>query len=114
MIARREQLAMSQNKAAKLFGGSRTTWINWEKDAADPERYNYVLIETVLKWEPGSVKAIREGGEPIPLRDHSLPAPPPEGVDPAHWAVLTPEERNRLRPILDRAHKRLSDRQRGA
>ena len=90
MMARREQLAMSQNKAAKAFGGSRTTWINWEKDEVQPERFNYVRIETTLRWQPGSVKAILEGGEPTPIRDHS---PPDDlsvmleelGIDPGKW-----------------------------
>lgn len=117
MVSRREQLAMSQNKAAKLFGGSRTTWINWEKDVATPERYNYVRIETVLKWEPGSVDAISRGEDPMPVRDHGPPAVPPKPesvpIPLEDWMALTPGERNVLARIFTGVRRR-QDQQRRA
>jgi DNA-binding XRE family transcriptional regulator len=95
MKARREQLALSQNRAAKIANASRTTWINWETDKASPERFNYVRIETVLDWEPGSVEAIQQGRDPVARRKEHGPPPVPEGVliDPADWAIMTPDER---------------------
>lgn len=109
MTARREQLAMSQNKAAKTFGGSRTTWINWEKDQAAPERFNYVRIELTLKWAPGSVKAILDGRQPTAIEDVAPAVPPiPEDVriDPADWAAMTDEHREQVVRILRAARRR--------
>jgi DNA-binding XRE family transcriptional regulator len=112
MTARREQLALSQNRAAKLFKGSRTTWVSWESDASRPERYNYVRIEAVLRWAPGSVAAILDGGEPTPIdqeRDHSpppLPPPPGWGIDPAEWARYDPIDREMILAAIRIARKR--------
>lgn len=117
MVSRREQLAMSQNKAAKLFGGSRTTWINWEKGAAEPERYNYVRIETVLKWQPGSVDAIARGEDPMPIRDHAQAAVPPKPesvpIPLEDWMILTPAERTALTRLFTGVRRR-QEQQRGA
>lgn len=95
MRTRREQLALSQNRAAKLARASRTTWINWEKDVSAPERFNYVRIEDVLAWEAGSVQAIMEGRDPVARRREHSPPPIPDGVsvDPADWAAMTDDER---------------------
>lgn len=117
MIIRREQLAMSQNKAAKAFGGSRTTWINWEKGEAQPERFNYIRIETALRWQPGSVNAILEGGAPTPLEDVQPTVPPvPEGVfiDPDDWAAMTPKERADYVRIVTGVRRRRQQTSRGA
>lgn len=83
MIRRREELGLSQSAAARAtkIGYStqiaRTTWVKWEKGEAIPERFNFIRIETVLKWQPGSVASIQAGSEPTPIRDHS----PPDGVE---------------------------------
>jgi hypothetical protein len=108
MRTRREQLALSQNRAAKLAKASRTTWINWEKDASTPERFNFVRIEDVLDWEPGSVQAVLEGRDPVARRKEHSPPPIPEGVlvDPAIWAIMTPEERTILVRVTTSARRR--------
>lgn len=116
MKARREQLALSQNRAAKLAKASRTTWINWEADKAKPERFNYVRIETVLDWEAGSVQAITEGRDPVARRKEHSPPPIPEGImiDPADWAVMTPDERTAYVRIVTGVRRRRGQSARGA
>lgn len=116
MKARREQLALSQNRAAKLAKASRTTWINWEADRSQPERFNYVRIETVLDWESGSVQAIAEGGDPtVRRREHGPPPIPTDvTVDPALWAVMTPQERADYVRITTGARRRQDQQRRGA
>lgn len=112
---RREQLALSQNRAAKLAKASRTTWINWEKDNSTPERFNFVRIEDVLDWEPGSVQAIIDGRDPVARRKEHSPPPIPDGVsvDPADWAAMTDDERAMYVRIVTGVRRRRQQR-RGA
>jgi len=84
MIKRREELGLSQSGAARAtkigydVAIARSTWVNWEKDVKVPERFNYVRIEKVLRWKPGSVEGALDGRDPVPLpQDHS----PPDDVE---------------------------------
>lgn len=83
VAARRNLLGISQSRAAKLAGVSRTTWITWERDTATPEDYNHIHIERVLDWVPGSVKSIFAGGQPTLASEPEL--------DPARAAMLREE-----------------------
>lgn len=103
MVARREQLAISQSRAAKLANVSRTTWVNWEQGNSAPERFNYTKIERPLKWEPGSVQAVLDGHEPQPVRDeHSPPALP---IDPAVLSRYNPADRAAVIAVLRAAER---------
>jgi hypothetical protein len=54
-------------------------------------------IDRSLSWEIGTAKAIYEGRERPARKEHSPPTVPPipagVQVDPADWAVMTPQER---------------------
>lgn len=93
---RREELRLSQSAAARAAGVARTTWVNWEKGAAQPERFNYAAIDDVLEWErKQGVDAILSGRDPAARRKEHSPPPIPDGVliDPADWAIMTAQER---------------------
>jgi hypothetical protein len=64
---RRAELGLALNdKNAKAGGLSNRTWQRVEKGLEIRET-NYVKIDGLLKWAPGSSRAILEGGEPIPV-----------------------------------------------
>lgn len=70
MAERRDELGISQAAAARTAKVSRTTWVNWEADAAIPEGYNRKKIDRVLRWEPGSAaEAISSRRPAVPLPD---------------------------------------------
>lgn len=60
----RMQLGLSQHKAARRAGVSRTTWRAWENDERAPEAFNHARIEQFCGWQPGSVEAVLEGRRP--------------------------------------------------
>lgn len=66
---RREELGMTQSAAARIANVARSTWIAWEKSDNIPADSNWGIIERVCRWEPGSVRAVRNGGEPVPLAE---------------------------------------------
>jgi transcriptional regulator with XRE-family HTH domain len=113
---RREELGTSQSAAARAAKIARSTWVNWEKDNKTPERFNYVRIETILDWEPGSVQAVLEGRDPVARRKDHGPPPIPEGVliDPADWAAMTPDERTAFVRIVTGVRRRRQQSSRGA
>jgi len=116
MSSRREELGTSQSAAARAAKIARSTWVNWEKDNKIPERFNYVRIETVLDWEPGSVQAVIDGQAPaVRRKEHGVP-PIPEGVliDPADWAVMTSDERTTYVRIVTGVRRRRQQASRGA
>lgn len=73
--ARRKALKLSQQAIDRGAGPSTTTLsqIEHERLPVWPADVTARRLETSLKWRPGSVDAIRRGGEPTPL-----PAPEPE------------------------------------
>lgn len=84
---RRRDLGLALNdKNAKAAGTSKGTWQRVEKGL--PIRVtNYVKIDGLLQWAPGSCVAIIEGGEPItadPMKsnpDVVVSEIPPEMID---------------------------------
>lgn len=74
---RRQQLSLALNdKNAQAAGTSKGTWQRIEK--GEPIRpTNYVKIDRLLQWAPGSCIAVLEGREPILSR----PAEDVAGVD---------------------------------
>jgi transcriptional regulator with XRE-family HTH domain len=109
MRDRREELRLSQSAAARAAGVARTTWVNWEKDKATPERFNYAAIDDTLEWErKKGVDAVRAGGEPVARRKEHGPPPIPDGVliDPADWAIMTPDERTAYVRIVTGVRRR--------
>lgn len=102
---RREELALSQSEAARQAGVRRGAWVSWEKQGVTPERHRYVLIERVLKWEPGSVEAILEGGKPQPARvEHSPPGRLP--IDEEALKRYHPADREAIRAVVRAAEAR--------
>lgn len=84
---RRRDLGLALNdKNAQAAGTSKGTWQRVEKGL--PIRpTNYVKIDGLLQWAPGSCVAILDGGEPIPSRpmdsnpDVVVSDIPPELID---------------------------------
>jgi transcriptional regulator with XRE-family HTH domain len=66
---RREALGLSVAGAARAAGIARGTWISLEAGTRETHPHQYAAIETALAWAPGSIKAIRSGGEPTPIRE---------------------------------------------
>ena len=66
---RRAELGLALNdKNAKAGGLSNRTWQRVEKGLPIRET-NYVKIDGLLQWAPGSCLKILDGGEPIPVGD---------------------------------------------
>ena len=107
--SRREEIALGQSEAARAAGVGRTTWLGWEKRGVIPERHRYVLIERTLKWEPGSVEAILEGGKPQPARvEHSPPDRLP--IDEAILKRYHPADRELILAVFRAAEARATRR----
>lgn len=73
---RRQDLRLSKEEAARRGGMSVKTWTNVE-DGRPVRDTTYVGIEDSLEWERGSVAAILDGGDPVPLEPET-PAEPIE------------------------------------
>jgi hypothetical protein len=66
---RRADLGLALNdKNAKDGGLSNRTWQRVEKGLEIRET-NYVKIDGLLQWAPGSCLQVLEGGEPVPVED---------------------------------------------
>lgn len=66
---RRADLGIAMNDAnAKAAGVSKGTWQRVEKGQAIRET-NYVKIDGLLRWAPGSSLRVLEGGDPVPVGD---------------------------------------------
>ncbi|WP_051844061.1 hypothetical protein [Streptomyces sp. NRRL S-813] len=66
---RRADLGIAMNDAnAKAAGVSKGTWQRVEKGQPIRET-NYVKIDGLLQWAPGSSLRVLEGGEPVPVAD---------------------------------------------
>lgn len=65
---RRHALGLALNdKNAKAAGTSKGTWQRVERgEAIRPT--NYVKIDALLRWAPGSCAAVLEGRDPVPIR----------------------------------------------
>lgn len=117
MRERREELRLSQSAAARAANVARSTWVNWETGKSVPERFNYAAIEDVLDWErKRGVEEVLAGRDPIARRKEHAPPPIPEGVliDPADWAVMTPDERTAYVRLVTGVRRRRQQASRGA
>ncbi|MFG3127454.1 hypothetical protein ACGFZU_07100 [Streptomyces tendae] len=66
---RRAELGLALNDAnAKAGGLSNKPWQRVEKGLKIRET-NYVKIDGLMKWAPGSCLKVLEGGDPIPIDD---------------------------------------------
>lgn len=66
---RRADLGIAMNDAnAKAAGVSKGTWQRVERGQPIRET-NYVKIDGLLRWAPGSCLMVLEGGEPVPVED---------------------------------------------
>jgi hypothetical protein len=71
---RRAELGLALNDVnAKAGGLSNRTWQRVEKGLEIRET-NYVKVDGLLKWAPGSCLTILEGGEPTPVEEMKDPA----------------------------------------
>lgn len=73
---RRQDLRLSKEEAARRGGMSVKTWTAVE-DGRPVRDTTYVGIEDALEWERGSVAAIIDGGDAVPLE----PEQPSEPVE---------------------------------
>lgn len=81
---RRHDLGLALNdKNAKDGGTSKGTWQRVEK-GEQIRPTNYVKIDALLQWAPGSSIAVLEGREPVPIR-------PAESAPGVNISELTPE-----------------------
>ncbi|MGW0583583.1 hypothetical protein ACWD25_48515 [Streptomyces sp. NPDC002920] len=71
---RRAQLGLALNDTnAKAGGLSNRTWQRVEKGQEIRET-NYVKVDGLLKWAPGSCLRVLDGGEPVAVEDVEDPA----------------------------------------
>ncbi|MEU0200855.1 MULTISPECIES: hypothetical protein [unclassified Streptomyces] len=71
---RRAELGLALNDVnAKAGGLSNRTWQRVEKGLEIRET-NYVKVDGLLKWAPGSCLNILDGGEPTPVEEMKDPA----------------------------------------
>ncbi|MFJ3289960.1 hypothetical protein ACIPMW_32330 [Streptomyces sp. NPDC086669] len=66
---RRAELGLALNDVnAKAGGLSNRTWQRVEKGLEIRET-NYVKIDGLLQWAPGSCLSVLEGGDPVPIEE---------------------------------------------
>jgi hypothetical protein len=71
---RRAELGLALNDVnAKAGGLSNRTWQRVEKGLEIRET-NYVKVDGLLKWAPGSCLTVLEGGDPTPVEEMKEPA----------------------------------------
>jgi hypothetical protein len=88
---RRADLGIAMNDAnAKKAGVSKGTWQRVEKGLPIRET-NYVKIDGLLQWAPGSCLKVAEGGEPIPVSDMKEDGAPDVQKSPLPREVLDRE-----------------------
>lgn len=98
---RRLALELPVQRAAREAGVDRQTWIKAEAAERDIGDHTAAKIERRLRWQPGSIDRIREGGEPV-----ELPAAPEA---PADALDLTADDEERLNTEIARIeHMRVS------
>ncbi|ODQ42617.1 helix-turn-helix domain-containing protein [Corynebacterium amycolatum] len=68
VVKRRTELGLSRAAAAKLASVDPKTLQSLERDERWPHDTSRVKIERALRWEPGSLDAIKNGGEPTELQ----------------------------------------------
>ena len=69
VVERRTTLGMNQRDLAMRADVTPATLRSLEQDRRWPQDVNRAKIEQALGWAPGSLEAIRDGGEPTELAD---------------------------------------------
>lgn len=69
VVERRTTLGMNQRDLAMRADVTPATLRSLEQDRRWPQDVNRAKIEQALGWAPGSLEAIRDGGEPAELTD---------------------------------------------
>lgn len=88
---RRLSLGLSHDEVKQAGGPSDTTVSKIENDAAGvPARITLQRLDTALRWEPGSARAVMDGGQPTPIADS------PAGLDAYSDVELAAELLRRL------------------
>jgi transcriptional regulator with XRE-family HTH domain len=106
VVARREELELTQAEAAKAAGVGLSTYQKIEYGyRAEPSRNTRNGIEDALRWTRGSIRAVLAGGEPTEVND--APTEKPTSADDAtadalhrEWVAWVNEGR-RLMELLD-------------
>lgn len=122
VTARREELGLTKESAARLARISPITWRKVEDDAGEVMGAKYAAISTVLWADSGAIKEYLSGGsepvEPAPVDAYIADAPDPviermlEAVKTEHpdwlyqWAERVVTERRRDRSAAKRNHPR--------
>lgn len=97
---RRAELGLALNdKNAKAGGLSNRTWQRVEKGLEIRET-NYVKIDRLLEWAPGSCIAILDGGEPTPVSDMKEPDASRVQKSPLPQEVVDEEVRDAVQLAL--------------
>jgi hypothetical protein len=89
---RRAELGLALNDVnAKAGGLSNRTWQRVEKGLPIRET-NYVKVDNLLRWAPGSCLKILDGGDPVPVED--VEDAPGVQTSPAPKEVVDEEARD--------------------
>lgn len=97
---RRAELGLALNDMnAKAGGLSNRTWQRVEKGLEIRET-NYVKIDGLLKWAPGSCIAVLEGGTPTPAVGMTDAAAPDVQKSPVPKELIDEEVRNTVQLAL--------------
>lgn len=115
MEDRRVQLRLKWIEVARRADMSESNLVRIRKGDIALTPLAARAIEDALEWEPKSVEAILRGEAPRPQLPPNVP-PIPEGVrvDPADWAVMTPDERTAYVRIVTGVRRRRQQASRGA
>lgn len=110
MEARREELRLPWTAIASAGGTSVKTISNVRigEQGILPETRH--MIETGLRWAPGSIEAILTGGDPVPLAEPPRPAPQPlpAAIAPPP-GYLDAAGTSRVQPYFDAIWLRIRD-----
>ena len=82
---RRVQLRLAQNDLRARGGPSPDTVVKFEtgRIAENPQFRTLAAFDTSLDWEPGSTRAVLDGGSPVPIDRYSkVQLTGPESIQP--------------------------------
>lgn len=71
---RRTALGLSVSAGAEAGGMNRETWTNAENAKRQLSEHRWAGMERALRWTPGSISTILEGGQPAELERPADPA----------------------------------------
>jgi transcriptional regulator with XRE-family HTH domain len=74
---RRQQLRLSQRKAAQKAGVAQGTWVKLENGGSTGGLQRSAIAET-LEWRSDSLDLMLRGGDPVPENDRLTQGPPVE------------------------------------